>query len=689
MTANETKIEEFLSSNKTHFVIPVYQRNYDWTTAQCKQLLEDILEVGNNEKKTSHFIGSIVYIHDGIYTSARIKELTIIDGQQRITTITLIYLALYQLAKKLEDASLENEIYETYLINKFVSDSEKIKLRPTSNNEEALKYLLRNHQDEEFNGFSRFIDNYNYFKKKIIEENFEVVQKGLSKLMFVEVSLERGNDDPQRIFESLNSTGLELTQADLIRNYILMDLEPKYQNMIYEDYWKVIEQYANDDASNKSLVSDFIRDYLTVENNKIPNKSNVYNEFKEKYPKSEVDELKIVLNKIISLARHYKKLINPKNESDSEIRKQLEYINRLEINVAYPFLIRVYEDYINQVIDKQVFVKILELIQTYTWRRFIVGLPTNSLNKIFINLYSKVDKDNYLFSIQKSLLQRIGVQRFPRNEELISSLESRDIYNINPKNKHYLLERLENYQNNEVVKIEGNPTITIEHIFPQNPDPNWELELGTDEFNFIKSNYLNTIGNLTLSGNNGALGNKTFLEKQKMNIDGKEQGYFYSRLWLNRDLKTLQLWNKTTIEERTKKIIERFLKIWEIPNIKLDDVVLKEEVNIFDAGDPKGKKLDYALFLDQKLEIRQISKLYQIVISQLFDSEPQRFFTSDLAEKLSLTKFPNEANLLSPMAINDTYYIESNLDSKGKFERIKQVLTTFGLEDDLLIKYAD
>ncbi len=689
MTANETKIEEFLSSNKTHFVIPVYQRNYDWTTAQCKQLLEDILEVGNNEKKTSHFIGSIVYIHDGIYTSARIKELTIIDGQQRITTITLIYLALYQLAKKLEDASLENEIYETYLINKFVSDSEKIKLRPTSNNEEALKYLLRNHQDEEFNGFARFIDNYNYFKKKIIEENFEVVQKGLSKLMFVEVSLERGNDDPQRIFESLNSTGLELTQADLIRNYILMDLEPKYQNMIYEDYWKVIEQYANDDASNKSLVSDFIRDYLTVENNKIPNKSNVYNEFKEKYPKSEVDELKIVLNKIISLARHYKKLINPKNESDSEIRKQLEYINRLEINVAYPFLIRVYEDYINQVIDKQVFVKILELIQTYTWRRFIVGLPTNSLNKIFINLYSKVDKDNYLFSIQKSLLQRIGVQRFPRNEELISSLESRDIYNINPKNKHYLLERLENYQNNEVVKIEGNPTITIEHIFPQNPDPNWELELGTDEFNFIKSNYLNTIGNLTLSGNNGALGNKTFLEKQKMNIDGKEQGYFYSRLWLNRDLKTLQLWNKTTIEERTKKIIERFLKIWEIPNIKLDDVVLKEEVNIFDAGDPKGKKLDYALFLDQKLEIRQISKLYQIVISQLFDSEPQRFFTSDLAEKLSLTKFPNEANLLSPMAINDTYYIESNLDSKGKFERIKQVLTTFGLEDDLLIKYAD
>lgn len=685
MKATETKVEEFLSSNKTQFVIPVYQRNYDWTTAQCKQLLDDILEVGSNKKMNAHFIGSIVYVHDDVYTSSRIKELTIIDGQQRITTITLIYLTLYQLAKKMGDASLENEINETYLINKFAPEEEKLKLRPTENNDKALKFLLRDHQDEEFNGFSRLIDNYNYFKGRVVEENFEAVLTGLSKLMFVEVSLDREKDDPQRIFESLNSTGLELTQADLIRNYILMGLKRRDQNKIYQDYWEVIEKYAKDESSNKSRVSDFIRDYLTVENNKIPNKSKVYMEFKEKYPTTTVDELETTLNKIKNLAKHYNKLINPKNETDSDIRKQLEYINRLEINVAYPFLIRVYDDYTNQVIEKDIFVKILELIQTYTWRRFIVGLPTNALNKIFMNLYDKVDNENYLFSIQKSLLQRSGVQRFPRNEEVIDSLEIKDVYNINSKNRTYLLERLENYQNHEPVKIEGNPDITIEHIFPQNPDGKWKLELGQDEYNEMKSNYLNTIGNLTLTGYNSKLSNKYFTDKR----DLENSGFKDSRLWLNKYIGNLDKWDTSEVKRRFDIIAERFLKIWAIPKIDLEDIASREEVNIFEADDPKGKKLDYAIFFDQKLEMRQVSKLYQEVIRRLFDLEPQKFFTSELAEKLTLTKNPTEGNPRTPMPINDSYYIEGNLDNIGKFDRIKLALQIFDFEDELMIKYED
>ena len=631
----------------------------------------------------AHFIGSIVYVHDDVYTSSRIKELTIIDGQQRITTITLIYLTLYQLAKKMGETSLENEINETYLINKFSPEEEKLKLRPTENNAKALKFLLRDHQDEEFNGFSRLIDNYNYFKGRVVEENFEAVLTGLSKLMFVEVSLDREKDDPQRIFESLNSTGLELTQADLIRNYILMGLKRRDQNKIYQDYWEVIEKYAKDESSNKSRVSDFIRDYLTVENNKIPNKSKVYMEFKEKYPTTTVDELETTLNKIKNLAKHYNKLINPKNETNSDIRKQLEYINRLEINVAYPFLIRVFDDYTNQVIDKDIFVKILELIQTYTWRRFIVGLPTNALNKIFMNLYDKVDNENYLFSIQKSLLQRSGVQRFPRNEEVIDSLEVKDVYNINSKNRTYLLERLENYQNHEPVKIEGNPDITIEHIFPQNPEVKWKLELGQNEYNEMKSNYLNTIGNLTLTGYNSKLSNKYFTDKR----DLENSGFKDSRLWLNKHIGVLDKWDISEVKRRFDIIAERFINIWAIPDINLEDIASREEVNIFEADDPKGKKLDYAIFFDQKLEMRQVAKLYQEVIRQLFDLEPQKFFTSELAEKLILTKSPTEGNPRSPMPINNNYFIESNLDNNGKFDRIKLALQVFNLEDELMIKY--
>lgn len=532
MKANETKVEDFLSSNKTQFVIPVYQRNYDWSTSQCKQLLDDILEVGTSKKMNAHFIGSVVYVHDDVYTSSRIKELTVIDGQQRLTTLTLIYLTIYRLAIEMEDKGLEAEITETYLTNKFAPEEEKLKLRPTENNDKAIKYLLRSDSSEEFNEFSKVIDNFNYFKSRITQENIDYVLKGLSKLMFVEISLDREKDDPQRIFESLNSTGLELSQADLIRNYILMGLNRKSQNKIYNNYWEIIEKLAKDETSNKSKVSDFIRDYLTLVNNKIPNKSKVYLEFKEKFPTSDLEELEGNLLPIKSLVKFYNKLLNPKNENDKDIRIQLEYINRLEINVAFPFLMKVYEDYSENIIDKPTFIKVLDFIQSFTWRRFILGLPTNALNKIFMTLYEKIDKDNYLVSLQKWLLKRPGSQRFPKNKELIESLKLKDVYNIKSKNRTYLLERLENFENKEPVKIEGNTDITIEHIFPQNPDPKWKVDLGTDEYNFIKETYLNTIGNLTLSGNNGKLGNKVFTYKR----DLENAGYKDSRLWLNKYL---------------------------------------------------------------------------------------------------------------------------------------------------------
>lgn len=306
-----------------------------------------------------------------------------------------------------------------------------------------------------------------------------------------------------------------------------------------------------------------------------------------------------------------------------------------------------------------------------------------------MSLYDKVNYENYLVSIQKSLMQRSGVQRFPRNTETINALKEKDVYNIKPKNRTYLLERIENFQNAEPVIIEGNSDITIEHIFPQNPDPKWKIELGADEYNFIKETYLNTIGNLTLSGNNGKLGNKPFLEKQVMNVDGKEQGYKFSRLWLNRDLKDKKKWGKEEIELRANQIAERFLKIWEIPEIEVDERSNNDEVNIFDADDPKHKKLEYAIFFNQKLDVTQVAKLYIEVFKQLFDLQPETFFTSEIGNRISLTKNPKEDGLRQAVSISDTYFIEANIDNVGKFDRIKQALTIFGFEDELMIKYAD
>ena len=284
--------------------------------------------MGTNAKLNAHFIGSIVYVHDDVYSVSGIRELSIIDGQQRLTTITLLYLVLYRLAKVLGNDSLVNRINETYLINKFADNEEKLKLRPTENNDRALKYLIRSDNQEEYSDFSRLVDNFNYYYSRISEENYEAVLKGLNKLMFVEISLDREKDDPQRIFESLNSTGLELTQADLIRNYLLMGLTRKSQNKIYENYWEKIESIAKDESTNTSKVSDFIRDYLTLENKKIPNKNKVYQEFKLKYPTTTVETLENNIRPIKKLAKYYNKLLNPANEPDNDIRIQLEYINR-------------------------------------------------------------------------------------------------------------------------------------------------------------------------------------------------------------------------------------------------------------------------------------------------------------------------------------------------------------------------
>lgn len=694
MKANETKVNKFLADNKIIFNIPVYQRNYDWTVSQCKQLFYDVIEAGQDEQINAHFIGSIVYVHDGIYSASGLSELTIIDGQQRLTTITLMYIALYQLAKKINNEALAAEISETYLINKFLPEEQKIKLKLTENNKAALQHILSSFDGETFKSYSRIIENFTYFKSVININNFEIIQRGLSKLMFVDIALDREKDNPQRIFESLNSTGLELSQADLIRNYILMGLKPEEQERIYKQYWQVIEKYATDEMTNQTKISEFIRDYLTLKNKEIPNKDKVYVEFKKKNPTSNIEQLEYVLRELKSLVKHYNKLLNPKNESDKHIRIQLEYMNRLEINVAFPFLIKVYEDFAIQTIDKNTFILVLSTVQSFVFRRFIVGLPTNALNKIFMGLYDKVEPNNYLSSIQKYLLQKPGVQRFPKNNEIIKALEEKDVYNIKPKNRTYLFERLENFQNKELVIIEGNTDITIEHIFPQNPDPQWKIELGIEEYNLIKDCYLNTIGNLTFSGNNGKLSNKPFLDKKEMNIDGKEQGYIFSRLWLNRGLKEKTQWNQAAIKERASIITKRFINIWSIPDI---DIALEEkndEINIFDAEDPKHKKLEYATFCGQKIESKTVTEFYVAIIQKLFELQPESFIETDLGRKLKISSNINDyGNLkyaqLPNNYLQNNYFILTNTSSSDKFEKIKYALSTLGFEDKLMIKYED
>jgi len=678
MKAFETNLNRFLSQTDTQFIIPVYQRNYDWTVTECKQLMNDILVAGSDANINFHFLGSIVYIQDDIYTSSEVKELTIIDGQQRITTITLIYIAIFLLAKKRNDRKLESRIEETYLINKFF-EKEKLKLRPTENNDKALKFLIDKIGEETFGEFSRVIDNYEYLANQINRENINVVLKGLDKLMFVEIALERGRDNPQRIFESLNSTGLELSQADLIRNYILMGLKMEKQTKIYEKYWLPIENGCTEKESNSNQVSDFIRHFLTIETQEIPNKDKVYLAFKKKYACTDDKLFEEILTKIKNYSTYYNKLINHKNEPDKEIRQQIAYLNKLEITVSYPFLLEVYRDYENKDIDKQTIIQVFELVQSFAWRRFIVGLPSNSLNKIFLSLYKEIDKTDYLGSLQKALVQKKSSQRFPKDIEVIDTLKEKDVYSIQSRNRTYFLELLENFNNNEPVQLDE---LTIEHIFPQNPDAKWKYELGEGQFNLMKEKYLNTIGNLTLSGNNGPLGNKPFKEKR----DLPEKGYRESRLFLNKYLSTLEKWDVEELGKRFDIIAERFLKIWKYPEVQADTGDSYEEINIFEAEDPTDKKLEYFIFFEQKQNTPKVSELYEYVLSFLFKEQPEVFFNTDLGEKVKLTNQKDQ--LRQPLPLSEVYFIEANHSNKAKFERLKYALTIFGITDELFIKYA-
>ncbi len=420
----------------------------------------------------------------------------------------------------------------------------------------------------------------------------------------------------------------------------------------------------------------------------IPNKGKVYQEFKRKYPITDISTLEKVLGKIKKYSYHYSKFINPQNESDIDVRNQLIQINKLEINVAYPFLLEVYNDYNTNVINKHIILEVLDLLQSFTWRRFIIGLPTNALNKIFMRLYEDIETADYILSLQKSLIKKKSTQRFPGDKEILATLKERDMYGIQTRNRNYLLEKLENYENREFVRIDGNPDITIEHIFPQNPDPKWKITLGEEQYNLLKEKYLNTIANLTLSGNNGKLSNKYFTEKRDMNEENKEQGYKFSRLWLNRHLASLDKWDIEELDIRFKLLSERFLKIWSYPPIVITSETDNQEVNIFEAEDPKNKKLEYAIFFDQKIEVREVAKLYTQVIKQLFELQPETFFSTELGKRIGLTKNPTEGNPRQAIAINDTYYFEGHIDNVGKFERMKQALTLFELEDELTIKYA-
>lgn len=602
MKANATKLLGFLHK-ASQFVIPIYQRNYSWDEKQCQQLWEDILRVGSSSEISVHFIGSIVYVEGGQSQVTLQAPLLVIDGQQRLTTLSII---LEALARSLGDEELvegfsAEKIRHNYLTNPLEKDERFYKLVLSDTDKESLKALIKG-TEYPIEASIKIRENFDYFMEQIKNNPTKRAEicNGLAKLMIVDISLERHQDNPQLIFESMNSTGKALSQADLIRNFLLMGLEPEIQSDLYSKYWRPMELEFGQEAYGEEFDA-FMRHFLTIKSGDVPRVSEVYEAFKEYATRFEQQD---GVENLVAEIRKYSKyfaamaLGMEKNQVLKPLFKDL--LQDLNYSVAYPLLLELYDDFECGVLNESDFANAIRLIESYVFRRLICEIPTNSMNKTFAEFSRHLVKDDYLNSIQAHFYSLPNYRRFPADQEFRTSLETKDLYNIN--SRAYWLRKIENFGKKEIVAVEN---YTIEHILPQNPNLSdaWRRELGED-WESIQARYLHTLGNLTLTGYNSEYSDKPFSEKKSM-----PGGFSQSPLTLNDQVRSANIWNEASIVERAKYLSARALEIW--PRFGLDAAILKKFETV------KALQSSYSLADHPNLERPEVKALFDALRAEV------------------------------------------------------------------------
>jgi uncharacterized protein with ParB-like and HNH nuclease domain len=540
MKATEAKLLDLLKK-APQFVIPIYQRTYSWTDKECRQLWDDIVRTGGDDEIAVHFIGSIVYIEQGLVPTTLLSPLLVIDGQQRLTTVMLLIAAL---AKALGDAEpvdgfSPRKLRNYYLLNPEETGERHYKLLLSQTDKASLTAIVGNTELPNEQSL-RVTQNFQLFEEFIACLNGELapVCKGLAKLVVVDIALNRGQDNPQLIFESMNSTGRELTQADLIRNYVLMGLEPPLQTRLYEQFWRPMEVDFGQEAYGTHF-DGFMRHYLTVKmkTGEIPNVHKVYEAFKAHAQSPAVAQAGVeeLVRDIRNFARYFC-AIALDAETDPDLKLAFHDLRELKVDPAYPFLLELYDDYTAGTLSGSEFVSAVRFIEAYVFRRAICAIPPNSLNRIFANFTKALEKDRYLQSIQAHLLGLLSQHRFPDDQEFRRDLQIRDLYNF--RSRSYWLRRLENHGRKERVEVEK---YTIEHILPQNENlsAQWRDALGS-EWKRVQKELLHTLGNLTLTGYNSEYSDRSFVEKRDLEVNGEPMGFKNSPLKLNAGLGLLE-----------------------------------------------------------------------------------------------------------------------------------------------------
>ncbi len=677
MKGSAIHLIQLLEGSKKRFIIPVYQRNYDWKKDNCVQLFDDLKSLVLNNKP-SHFFGSIVYSAHGL------NEVVIIDGQQRITTISILMIAMVNAMKKglcvPHDENLAEYIEESYIIDKFQKENRKVRLKPFRDDCEAFDKLIYS-DEEDYVPDSKVTINYKYFYDRItqkqemtMDELFHAIESLI--IISIELEVEHG-DNPQLIFESLNSTGLDLTEADKIRNFILMDLSPDVQEQYYDQYWNRIEKCCGDDLDS------FVRNYLTIQTGSIPTLKNVYQEFKSyTHDKSNVET---ILQSMLKYALIYKQITSFKIGGDA-VNSIARRLDLLDLTVAYPFLM-VFLDYANnEKLPESEVEKVLSCIEIFIFRRLICDYPTNALNKIFATLHKTVlkamrENDSYSSVMVYILENRRQASIFPKNEEFTNAFVTKNIYSMKAKNKEYIFDRLENMNSKERHEVVGcleDGKYSVEHIMPQTLTPTWMAALG-DKCLQIHEKWLHTIANLTLTAYNSKYSNRPFVDKKTM-----EDGFIDSGLKLNQYIAGFDKWTEEELMLREENLLEKAMKLWPYPETSFIPYQRHQDVIYLsdDCHAPVGKAISGFSFKDTFYKVEDWSDMIREMISILFSMDPSCLYRE--------AKDPDNVWFLTTQEKDEYYkvadglYFTTHSSTSCKMRILKNLFKRYMLDEDEL-----
>lgn len=669
-------LEDMFDSRKT-FYIPVYQRNYDWKKEHCEKLLLDIENAVNRDVK-EYFIGSFVLVKklDDKENFHIDKNFYIIDGQQRITTIVLLLLAILDYAKN-NNKTLQPTI-EQLIFSDIKKHRGRLFLKQIQKDDEYLNKILDNAEIKE--GQSNIVNNYLYFKKRL-DNNSEYITKllkGLYLLKGIRITLEQ-EDEPQIIFETLNATGLSLKEADKIRNYVLMY---KNQNELYKNYWVKIEENCLQRIDEES-VSTFIRYFLAIKSEEFSKEAEVYNDFK-KYLKDKNNEE--VLRELLEYSQLYNIILDENNKNVVEkIRNKLSNIKELKANIINPFIIlllKLRKD--NKLTDDYLY-DILHFIENYIIRRLICSKPSNSLNKICISLIKKTylffnnNKNNtFVEHIANVLTEFKGSGEFPDDSAVKNSILEKDVYkSILGK---FILTRLELFDSKEKIDIDDD--ITIEHIMPRTLSNAWKKLIGNN-YKELHDRYINTIGNLTLTGYNPELSNKIL--KDKVDLYRKSKFKF-----LNKDLVDLKEWNEEIITKRTNRLINELLEHYKYPQNTNKNASVIEEYFLDDSIDFSGMNICHFEYKNNKYDVRSFAVFFDKILSLIYKEDSVKFTNKIFNDnffnnKISDKEFYN--NYGKALKTEAGFFINKNNNTNTKIKLLLKVLEKLNIELDEIILY--